>query len=165
PAAQCQVAGLRDLRTGLCPAAVARQDGTTCNDGNACTIGDTCQAGGCIGVNSCSGSSLFADIADLGPTAAGDETVASGIDQQGDVVGVEVDPIGRATTWRYSDDGGFQPFASGGARTLWGLGINVAGVVAGFTSPDVMPSDAPMGSRPCSARPPSWSRPSAAAPV
>src|SRR5207253_829706 len=39
------------------------------------------------------------------------------------------------------DRGGFQSLASGSANTLWGLGINVAGVVAGFTSSDAMPSD------------------------
>ncbi|MEO5766746.1 MAG: RHS repeat-associated core domain-containing protein [Polyangia bacterium] len=96
-----QASGTRDPITGLCSLSNIA-DGTACNDGNASTILDTCRSGTCWGsVAPYQGTPTFASLTDLGVYDGVNSAMATGINSNGDVAGIEVGTT-RNWIWRYT---------------------------------------------------------------
>jgi RHS repeat-associated protein len=140
PGDSCHSAGTCDPATGFCSTTDTKPyDGLACDDGNRCTTGDSCLGGSCIPgtTNVCPEASYYIPVTNLGSQQG--ISYATGINKNGDVVGVDshatyVPPgtgalLSQGFVWTKAGGMAHLPMPPG--YDLFPRDINSSGVVAG----------------------------------
>jgi RHS repeat-associated protein len=131
PPGICQLAGTRDVVTGVC-SYPNRPDGATCSDGAVCTQGETCQAGVCQPPANPYPVVLNLPVDDLGSLGIG--TNATDINASGTVVGYSLDNNVAKHAWRWVAPGPIEDLETqlGLSPPSAAQAINDSGAIVGF---------------------------------